>query len=437
MAVTLNNKDFLSVPISLDALVVPAQGLTVLDPHLDFTRLPYLGAPGDDGVSVLQNEGTPYLAESALSQPFNDRNSVLAGGIHLHWSLPDVLSRAIHVRNDGGEQVLEFPAAPNRWFIHRKSSAAGLDDEFWQLHPDFLWPDNVEEILGGDGHEYLSPTVTYHHQTPRGPGNKPYAYLGLIQRGKISRPLQPPTDGRYLDKLTTVGYGEPLFAAFYPDCRGVFGLHDNLDGVDPARVDLRKITYEVWGWYEDEEQDFLHRFTSEYRPEKYGGKDLRAALIAEMGWDIAGDDDTLMPGRLLCRSKLTFSQASAPNLPQALAQQGDFKIAMGNTGSEALSAFIATELAGSHPERKRLENQIESLHLKTGRDDHLLDLGALFEESRHDKTFKPTSGGRVWTLRSETAEAAQEEVDRRALTDHGLIIGQLRDFHVDLGAATL
>ena len=33
-------------------------------------------------------------------------------------------------------------------------------------------------------------------------------------------------DDEYVEKLTALGYGEPLFAAFYPNCLSVFGLYD-------------------------------------------------------------------------------------------------------------------------------------------------------------------------------------------------------------------
>ncbi|MGV2388233.1 MAG UNVERIFIED_CONTAM: hypothetical protein LVR29_07585 [Microcystis novacekii LVE1205-3] len=34
-------------------------------------------------------------------------------------------------------------------------------------------------------------------------------------------------DVEYLPSLTAVGYGEPTFAAFYPNCHSVFGFYDD------------------------------------------------------------------------------------------------------------------------------------------------------------------------------------------------------------------
>jgi hypothetical protein len=58
-----------------------------------------------------------------------------------------------------------------------------------------------------------------------------------------------------------VGYGEPTFAAFYPNCHSVFGFYDSeitelADGLQ----------YDVIVWYSDETQDYfatsIHDFTT-------------------------------------------------------------------------------------------------------------------------------------------------------------------------------
>ncbi|MBC7569064.1 MAG: hypothetical protein H7319_04940 [Spirosoma sp.] len=44
--------------------------------------------------------------------------------------------------------------------------------------------------------------------------------------------------------LTTLGYGDPTFAAFYPNCHSVFGLHD--ETAEPGKT----YTYDIVGYYE-------------------------------------------------------------------------------------------------------------------------------------------------------------------------------------------
>ncbi len=59
----------------------------------------------------------------------------------------------------------------------------------------------------------------------------------------------------YPGGLTAVGYGDPTFASFYPNCLSVFGLHDG-----GAAPDLSGLTYDVLGWYDEPRDDFLAGF---------------------------------------------------------------------------------------------------------------------------------------------------------------------------------
>src|SRR5262249_53588262 len=90
----------LMVPIHLDALVLEREQAVVAAPTADFTRLPYFNGIHD------VNGDTGYLSEALLSSPFQDRNLYLPAGVHLHWSLPDALTRA---RRMAAENVDEDP----------------------------------------------------------------------------------------------------------------------------------------------------------------------------------------------------------------------------------------------------------------------------------------------------------------------------------------
>src|SRR5438105_5713040 len=109
----------------------------------------------------------------------------------------------------------------------------------------------------------------------------------------------------YYPKLTAVGYGEPTFAAFYPNCHSVFGFHD----ADSKSAPPAGVRYDVVGWYSasaldgstaggnardggaDADHDFLQSFVAGKRANN--GADaasLIASLEKEAGWTLALDD---------------------------------------------------------------------------------------------------------------------------------------------------
>src|SRR6185369_6394445 len=90
--------------------------------------------------------------------------------------------------------------------------------------------------------------------------------------------------GPYYPKLTAVGYGEPTFAAFYPNCYSVFG--------------------------------FFEKFKWDFTPK---GPEF--------------------PAKIVCYARL---EIEGPRVSQP---QGLSAIAVGNTGTEALSACMASKLA--------------------------------------------------------------------------------------------
>src|SRR5687767_9096233 len=98
----------LAVPVRIDALWLPAQR-TVAGPVADFTRLPYRDPLTGRDVHPDQ----PFLSEGILTAPFEEELTLQAG-IHLHWALPDALTRLTH-----GPQGVQPPRVPDRWLVTR------------------------------------------------------------------------------------------------------------------------------------------------------------------------------------------------------------------------------------------------------------------------------------------------------------------------------
>ena len=54
---------------------------------------------------------------------------------------------------------------------------------------------------------------------------QPFRYLG--RKKSLADWQENDPKAKYLRLLTAVGYGEPTFAAFYPNCHSVLGFDDD------------------------------------------------------------------------------------------------------------------------------------------------------------------------------------------------------------------
>lgn len=426
----------LFVPIHLDALSL-ANDQSLVGPMADFTRLPYFDGARD------VNPDIAYLSEEFVSRPFENRTWYVKAGVHLHWALPDALTRGV-VGADG----TEFPVVPNRWLVTRSRVGAqgqATLEKQWIVESDYLYPDGAGAAAG---------SVSVPH-VPGAAERRPFRFLGrnmpLAAWSKVDAAAQ------YFKPLTAVGYGEPSFAAFYPNCHSVFGFHDP----DYAGALFDGLRYDVLGWYSastladtDDADDFLRSFV-----EKYPAADaarLVAALETDAGWTVALDDvvnwyaetqrgqvqtflnglktayvaahrelpaagefiakvsDELQltpaagsggqfPSQMLCYASLTCG-SSGGSLSNPAASDPNTKVAVGNSGTEALSALLAESIDPAH--KPVIEDQLEALLLSSHLEHRQLDIGFKFHEARHEKGFTATSGGSLWTVTQETPGAS-------------------------------
>ena len=426
----------LIVPIHLDALHLTKPQL-VVGPLVDFSVLPYVDYENKQDV----HSDTAYVSKNMVSQPFSDRYLTLQPGIHLHWALPDgltkALTKAVHPKQPNGQEdqtQVEFPPVPDRWLISR--SGGGQPEKQWIVESDYLSTDfqsgGIPFPLPADAAAKLRP------------GERRFRYLGR------SYPVdQPPTQRGgdiYLNqsspKLTAVGYGEPTFAAFYPNCHSVFGFWDDAFSAESVPENL---CYEVIGWYANPEHDpFRSLVTQLAEGDKTSNslslkKALDAALDAikqRFDWKVTAEQIkqiTDLPQQIACYARLKFSREKPPGNPSDPAQvevtvannpteakkpkspfdPAQVEVTVANNPTEALSAYIAHHLSEvCKPkvyEPKQVENQLEAVYLASTLAHHRLDLGAKFEEARHSKTFAPVSAGTLWTVqrRPDPIKAAQ------------------------------
>lgn len=348
-------KSMLMVPVHLDALYCPTDRVVVRS-TADYSRLPYFDGTRD------QNGDVAQISEEIVGRPFQDETAVLRAGVHLHWALPDALTRG-RQRPDQPAGTVAFPAVPNRWLI-RRGATATLRTRTWVVESDYLHPDGTGDTAG---------VAVPYPPAPARNRHRPFRYLGRAVPFELWQATDPAAD--YVDTLTATGfamndgtgYSDPTFAALYPNCHSVFGLHD------PEATNTEGLRYDLIGWYGDPAQDFLRTVTGTV--EDYAG------------W--TPTDDAAVTGTV-CYASCGF-QAPAP-----ATATGPTTITVGSTATEAVSVALAQSLDSGH--RYQIEDQLEAI-LLAGRTEHRqVDVDAKFREARHEKGFTARRGGQLWTI---------------------------------------
>src|SRR3954468_7772181 len=148
----------LMVPMKLRALRLE-QDRMVVGPRADFSLLPY-----NDGAEDV-NGDTANISENIIAQPLSDQTLNLKAGIHLHWELPEALTRGA----DSVEGTV-FPAVPNRWLVVRSRPGDDPGPVAWVVESDYLHPEDATGLEGG-----ICVPVT---ADPAGGHPRPYRFQG-------------------------------------------------------------------------------------------------------------------------------------------------------------------------------------------------------------------------------------------------------------------
>lgn len=374
----------LLVPIHLDALSLKTDQ-PVLDAKADFTRLPYT-----DGTQDI-NGDVAYISEEIVSEPFQDRGLYLKAGIHLHWALPDALTKGVHTSNG-----TNFPDVPNRWLVIR--SLKDGSKKQWVIESDYLYPNGKGEDSGSISFPVMPPP----------PSGFPFRFLGR----KMTLETWKPNDAQaeYLNSLTAVGYGEPTFAAFYPNCFSVFGFHDD-DFTSNVPDGLQ---YDVIGWYSDSNKDCLKTILINSINGATSKDELVKLIGKEFKWTVSIQDGQKFPTQTLYYTRLAFKQ-SASSARNTSVNISSPDIIVANTGTEALSAYLANALAVDAVHlndedksilKSQIEDQLEALFFSSRLSNRQLDVGPKFQEARHEKGFSTVSGGTIWSITPRSKSAA-------------------------------
>lgn len=483
----------LLVPIQVDALYL-TKDTHCAEARLNFSRLPYFNGQED------VNPNVAYLGEEIQAVPFKNGTFKLKKGVHLHWALPDALTRSLrhpllnvkaarrllseseydhvfswgiskkwlreidgseyfasiivdpkhidgtiggllanpaagakvigehlrkirHLLDPGGTQM---PPTPNRWIITRNHGDDDAKNKRWLVESDFL-----AAAADGSADKGVAFPIWRESNT-----DAPFGWLGrqyeIAPRAGV-RTTPPPAaaeDSYLSDPLTATGYGEPTFAAFYPNCHSVFGFHDDLIYQTTSRSPTVRrydaaaegFTYTIIGYYSDEYLDYLSILWndnfSRVDPDDNAAvarellaiyrEELRFSFTYAPGQSTATPTDNPeafldhAPDNLLCGARLTLGGRASSWSPPP---REDFTVAVGHSGTEALAAYLSRTL--SRTRAPQLEDFFESLQLASSLDHLETDIGPKFQERRHEQGFTAEKGGWRWTLNPPTV--AREE----------------------------
>jgi len=182
--------------------------------------------------------------QDLLPLPFADHAEPRPAGVHLHWAVPDALTRTRPTAPpapDGTAPVAALPAIPDRWLVVRLALGATPDHRglaAWVMETSGAVP--VVRALA-DWHE---------SGVGAAPGREP----------------------------TALGPGDLAWAAYYDNVVNRLGFHDPLD--DGA---LGPLAYLVCGWYGDPRLDPLADPAITSLSAFYG-------RLAELGWSLPGGE---------------------------------------------------------------------------------------------------------------------------------------------------
>ena len=250
-----------------------------------------------------------YLGKDSSPPAFNTGRK-LKKGIHLHFILPSMLKRGVEITQNGVTRF-EYPAVPDRFAVTRmyvdkngkivsncsivESNFISLDDRYYDDSisvPKFDW------LESGERFRYMGRKYSYGKPPP------------LTQDNKCG----------YIDKITAMGAGDPMFSAYYPSCSSVFGFHDSLTAVPSNAI----VSYFVVGYYSNPNNDpFNHIETP---------ADMEAALSKH---------ELSMAEISVCNSCILFGATGGISVSRDYEiPTGEINIGIGKSSAEALSAVI-------------------------------------------------------------------------------------------------
>jgi hypothetical protein len=346
-------------------------------------------------------------------------------GVHLHWALPDALTRG---HKADATSALEFPLVPNRWLVVRFETPPGgaWGCTAWVVQSDFV---------GATAGEGTSPFLD--------PFNPSYMTADATQTTYVvnqvnigtSMPVanwQEPATGQP-PYLTAAGPANASFAAYAGFVNDVFSFVDT--SVAPAGS--HTYTYMVVGWYSDPGAADPLRGITTYLPPLWASEAEWAAqtlaqrfatILADARWSIAGDPPASPPTTSLYHGTvvgLSWPPDAADSQPPV--KSNDVTVAVANTSVDALAALIraaaqanAADTPADAPAWTAAGDELAGL-VQAAMYDLLDDYGTpggsvLLSQHIEDAWFGSAPGGTLWDAVGATPQAAGQSASSPQLT---------------------
>ena len=403
----------LLVPIRVDAIYF--ENDRQIFPMADFSKMPYYNGDFVDPQDVAN------LSSAVVTNPMEDASQrfdgVLASGLHLHWALPSALTVGYKIYGR-----ITFPTVPNRWLVScRRTDNLQAPPQQWVVESDYLHPQSdYSEAPTAPG----SPAITFPVRAetfpsdPQSQGNKHASYLYMGRCLELADWKTTAFDANnYLYPahsffpLTAMGYGEPTFAAYYPNCFSLFGfaIDNQTTSSDPQEFKKHEYQYDILGWYQDPYQDcvqLMHQVVSGSTATL--SKRLRKAIQSEYNWTYS-KSSTDPPNLSVCYGRLLVTPENVvPKDTSFTSPLRQVSVAVGNDSAEALSAHLGHKISqkidhqvsGGEKFNTIIEEQLEAIGMAASLSDKELDFGPRFHEARHAKGFSGHDGGTLWSVKA-------------------------------------
>lgn len=324
----------------------------------------------------------------------------LKKGIHLHWALPDALTRSLMVEEGDDEGYHKFPAIPNRWLLTRLyiDNNKKVETRSWIIESDSL-NEKAPNLPDMDA----SMSVTTLVKVIDGESeNLKFRYLGKwseLNGDWVS------TDYKFSDyagdELTSVTSGEFSFAAYYPDCNTVLGFWDRLEDLEEMGNSQFQLMYVVTGWYDNPKNDPLNNL-----PEKD-----KATIIENLKWTFEGDgipDYTVYSGlveNIVWERDPNTRYIKLINNNQ-IPPINNATVVIGNNQAEVFSAYFREILQIKDSFIEPWLNAFQ-MGLVDNIDEQDPDKLRKIYDSLHEKRFITSNAGTIYTI---TKKSDDEEV---------------------------